>query len=122
MTRQQRWAKGAFERVQSVSSKGSEHAAKYRTHCMKMPVLLKQSGLVQAVAFLRSRRGDEAASDYCNHLAQVYGGEKCDGKALQEAAHGEGNLGRYLALCRDVVAVSVWFRRFAQSELPSGGV
>ena len=42
MTRQQQWAKLALERVQKRHDKASE--SDYRTLCMKMPVLIKQSG------------------------------------------------------------------------------
>lgn len=120
MTRQQRWAQQAFERV----SRFREHAdrGKYRSLCMKMPALLKQSGLVQALTFIRARSG-EVGKQFCNDLASAYGvgtGEETRGQVLQEQAQ-KAPLPAYLALSRDLIDVSVWFRRFAQIELPEDG-
>jgi CRISPR-associated protein Cmr5 len=109
MTRQQRWANEAFRRV--LSRKGTDES-KYRTLCMKMPVLLKQCGVVQALAFIRAR--EEMGDEFCDNLAEVYGAR--DGRELF-ATSMKAKLPQYLALSRDLIEVSVWFRRFAQSEL-----
>jgi CRISPR type III-B/RAMP module-associated protein Cmr5 len=97
---------------------------KYRSLCMKAPMLIKQSGLVQALAFFRSREDDVEARLFVDHLAAVYtagGGQgAADGAALQRKAHGAATLGDYLALSRELVEISVWMRRFAQSELSGG--
>ena len=117
MTRQQRWAKLALERVRDHKGKGSE--SKYRTLCLKMPALLKQSGLVQSLAFMRSRSGQESKM-FCDELATTYGllatNDKSAGEVLQDQAQ-NAELPVYLVLSRDLIEVSVWFRRFAQSEL-----
>lgn len=117
MTRQQRWAKEALKRV--GAHKGSESESKYRTLCMKMPALLKQSGVVQSLAFMRARSGDEGRL-FCDELAEVYGLPKQEkpstGEALQHKAQ-EAALAEYLVLSRELIEISVWFRRFAQSEL-----
>lgn len=118
MTRQQKWAKESFERVSRFKESSEEDRDKYRTLCLKMPALLKQSGLVQALAFIRARSG-EVGKRFCNDLASAYGvgtGEETRGQVLQEQAQ-KAPLPAYLALSRDLIDVSVWFRRFAQSEL-----
>lgn len=82
-----------------------------------MPALLKQSGVVQSLAFLRARDGGEGRT-FCDELAEVYGlsmNERA-GEALQKKAQ-EATLDQYLVLSRDLIEISVWFRRFAQSEL-----
>ena len=116
MTRQQRWAKLALERVRDHKGKGSE--SKYKTLCMKMPALLKQSGLVQSLAFMRAR--DDIGKVFCDELATTYGllatNDKSAGEVLQDQAQ-NAELPVYLVLSRDLIEVSVWFRRFAQSEL-----
>ena len=116
MTRQQRWAKLALERVRDYQGKDSE--SKYRTLCMKMPSLLKQSGLVQSLAFMRAR--DDIGKVFCDELATTYGllatNDKSAGEVLQDQAQ-NAELPVYLVLSRDLIEVSVWFRRFAQSEL-----
>lgn len=122
MTRQQRWAKEALTRVLLHKAKSNENRLseiKYRTLCMKMPALLKQSGVVQSLAFIRARSGDEGRL-FCDELAEVYGLPKQEkpstGEALQHKAQ-EAALAEYLVLSRELIEISVWFRRFAQSEL-----
>lgn len=116
MTRQQQWAKEALKRVENQKGKATE--SKYRTLCMKLPSLLKQSGILQSLAFMRAR--DEIGKQFCDELAQVYGvpkeGEQSAGEVLQKRAQ-RAELNEYLVLSRDLIAVSVWFRRFAQAEL-----
>ncbi len=117
MTRQQKWAHEALKRVQK--HQGAEASeSKYRTLCLKMPSLLKQSGLVQSLAFIRAR--DEIGKTFCDELAEVYGVKVASGKTagtcLQDRAQ-EVALSEYLILSRDLIEVSVWFRRFAQADL-----
>jgi len=107
MTRQQRWAKGAFERVSRA--KTTSNAGEYKSRCMDTPSLMKQSGLAQAIAFLMGKY-----SWFVDDLASVLDGT--DGKRLRQRAL-DADLAAYMALTRDVIAVAVWFRRFAQSEL-----
>ncbi len=121
MTRQQKWAKEAYAKVTAYRGKADEK--KYRTLCMKMPVLILQSGLVQAIAFVRSREKKKnvgIGEAFCNDLAAVYGITDADGgKALMEQVQGADDLSVYLAMTRDLIDVSTWFQRFAQSELES---
>ena len=102
-----------------ASHKGKSTESKYKTLCLKMPTLLKQSGVVQALAFMRARSGEEG-KEFCNDLSAVYGVPTLDGKTagkdLQDQAQTVA-LPQYLVLSRDLIEVSVWFRRFAQSEL-----
>ena len=111
MTRQQRWAKGAFEKVKAARGKPDEQRYRYRSRCFETPILIRQSGLVQAIAFLLRVKGNHP---FVNDMASVLGAG--DGARLQRVAQ-EAPLSDYLALTRDAIAVSVWFRRFAQSEL-----
>lgn len=117
MTRQQEWSVGALKAVQQVKTTKDE--AEYRTHCMKLPALVQQSGLMQALAFLQSRKGVGAA--FCDDVARVTGvGGDAPGEKLLDRAQ-QAPLPEYMALTRDVVDVAVWFRRFAQIELPPAG-
>jgi CRISPR/Cas system CMR-associated protein Cmr5 small subunit len=110
VTRQQEWAKAAFKAVALVkTSKDAEH---YRTLCMNTPYLIKQSGLVQAVAFLL--RDQKKNGAFVDDLAKALA--KPDRASLQRDAQ-EFGLAQYMGLTRDAIAVAVWFRRFAQSEL-----
>lgn len=114
MTRQQEWAKKACGLV--MGRKGPDEK-KYRTLCMKMPVLVLQSGLVQALAFIRSRE-KELGKHFSDDLAKVYGIAGAEpGKVLMQQVQEADDLSLYLAMTRDIIEVSTWFQRFAQSEL-----
>ena len=112
-TRSQRWSKGALERV--LAQKGRENESKYRTLCFKMPGLIQQAGLVQALVFMLGREKDDGKA-FVEHLAQVHGSKAC--KLLVTRAQ-EAALPEYLALTEELSQVSLWFRRFAQVELES---
>lgn len=111
MNRNQKWAGLALERVEAQKKKN--HEAEYRTICLKGPALLKQAGVVQALAFWRSRSG-EASTLYLNHLAQIHSG--VTGAQLFEQAR-KADTSSYLVLSHDLIKIAEWLRRFAQSEL-----
>jgi CRISPR type III-B/RAMP module-associated protein Cmr5 len=100
VTRHQHWSAEALKRVSAKKDQSDE--GKYRTLCMKMPGLIKQAGLVQALVFMKSREKD---------LASVHGAKDL----LHDAQTAE--LAPYLALTSDLSQISIWFRRFAQIEL-----
>ena len=117
-TRQQTWSAGAHNKVMSAATQ--KFASKYRTLCMKMPSLIKQAGLVQAIVFVQAREGD-SGKQFVNDLAAVAnlgGNANCteNGEDLLERVQG-ADLPIYLAHTNDVSQVAVWFRRFAQIEL-----
>lgn len=125
MTRQQRLAHEAYLRVARVRNETEPRSAKeknYATWCMKMPSLIRQSGLVQSLHFLnRKQSGSDQtmAAQYLTDLAEVVGTVRagvgtCEQLLAQSRATG---LSEYLALTADCTAVAIWFRRFAQSEL-----
>lgn len=109
-TRSQEWSARAHARV--VARKSSDDIKSYNTACMRMPGLVHQCGLVQALVFMASR--SDASPDYVDDLAQVVRG--LSGDQLVEQAR-QGNLQQYLHLTREVVEAATWMRRFAQIEL-----
>lgn len=119
MTRQQQWAREAFTRVLAQAKLGKDRQKAYRTECLRMPALLRQSGAVQAIAFVKSRK-DEAARAFLTDLAVVCLGVAQDPANALYVAALNAPLPQYLALSRDLVGVAVWFRRFALSELEGG--
>lgn len=111
MSRQQEWAESAFKNVMAVKGKQIEGAdeAKYRTHALKFPSLLVQSGLVQAVTFVSSR--DDTGKLFITNLASTI-----KRSTLIEDARTKP-LSEYVRISADVLAAASWYRRFAQSEL-----
>jgi CRISPR/Cas system CMR-associated protein Cmr5 small subunit len=115
MIRQQQWARTAFGKVLARrGAPGGKAAEKaYASECRGGPALIRQSGLLQAVAFLRSR-GRAESQDYANDLAVVLGFE--NSQILQGTLQ-TANTSEYRRWSRDATAVAIWLRRFAQSEL-----
>ncbi len=110
-TRGQRWATTALACVQNAA-RVSATRAEYKALVMKLPVLLRQSGIVQGLVFVRSR--GELGETILNDLASVYGARS--GDVLLGGARDE-QLPGYLALSRDLIDAATWLRRFAQIEL-----
>ncbi len=115
-SRAQDWSKRAFASVRAMKppiGKKSEAADKYRTACMKMPGLVHQSGLLQALVFVVAR--DEHGARYCDDLAAALAPGEDHANLIVRAQ--AAPLVGYLALTRDVLEVAQWLRRFAQIEL-----
>lgn len=108
-TRSQEWAQKAYEKVREADR--GEGRKEYRDMALKFPVLVRQAGLAQALAFVDSR-GKEAHRALGNDLAQVLGYENL--RALAEAAR-KAELLQYLRLTREVLGAAEWFKRFAQA-------
>jgi CRISPR-associated protein Cmr5 len=122
MTRQQRWANATYGRIaiQAKNDDQSPARRKYTTLCMRFPTLLMQSGLVQALAFVNRKQETQLfLDDFSAVLGQDRGGLTRD--QLLRLSREEG-LASYMALTRDALAIAVWFRRFAQSELKGDDV
>lgn len=119
MTRQQQWAREALTRVQIQANLGKDRQKAYRTECLRMPALLRQSGAVQAIAFVKSR-SDDAARTFLTDLAVVCRGTAQNATETLYQAALTAPLPQYLSLSRDLIDVAVWFRRFALSELEGG--
>lgn len=116
-SRQRKWAHEAYQQV--VNYRGHELEKKIRTLCMKAPSLIHQSGLAQAVVFLRAREG-KVGQNFVDMLASVLRqtrGDMKDGAQLQTRALSIADLNEYMALTQDVSDVAAWLRRFAQIEL-----
>lgn len=110
MTRQQQWALRSHELVLALKERPDK--AKQKTFGMKMPGLIQQSGLIQALVFVQTRGVDGQV--FVNALATVYGAP--DGTQLLTNAQ-RAPLPAYLALSRDMLDVSAWMRRFVQIEM-----
>lgn len=118
MSRQRERAARAYEQVQGIAAlkKNDEaKAKKLKTLCMKTPSLVQQSGAAQAVAFLRSREG-ENGREFCTRLAKVL--ELNNDVALhQEAFRPTHDVVSYMLFTQQLADAAAWMRRFAQSDL-----
>ena len=118
-TLQQKYATKVYERIQSVLTDypGEENKKKrdeYGALALKLPVLVRQAGLIQALTFVAARHRDEHKRRILNDLAQVLG-LNSDNDLLNQARR--TSLPEYMLLTQQVLWALEWFKRFAQSEL-----
>lgn len=112
MTRDQKRAKSAFERITQYRQKEESWRDEYGGMAHKIPVLVRQAGLAQALAFVESR-GKEAHRTLLEDLAHTSGLSKSE--LLKKSR--ESGLGEYMHLTQEVLAAAQWYKRFAQSVL-----
>jgi CRISPR-associated protein Cmr5 len=110
-TRAQRWAEDAYNRVKARAQGDKGKAQKYKDMALKFPILVRQAGLSQALAFVASR-GEEAHKNLVGDLAQTLGRRGLEALA-EEARNAE--LLSYLRLTREVLGAAEWYKRFAQA-------
>ena len=79
----------------------------------KLPVLIRQAGLVQALAYV-SARGKSGAKQLLEDLARVLG---YDSSSQLLDASREAELLEYMHLTRKATVALTWYKRFAQSVL-----
>lgn len=106
------WASRAHQQIVAVKD-DPVRAKPMRTLAMNAPVLVRQAGAVQAVAFWRRTADGKAFSD---SVARVYG--VADGAELLQRLVESGDA-QYVSASRRLVEATTWLRRFAQSELES---
>lgn len=113
-TRTQRYAGRAIERVLSVAGDAGLRR-EYRARALSFPAMVLQSGLAQAVGFLRAKSGDDAAYRcYLRHLAEVHG--TANGNALHEAIIA-APLPAYRRLTQELLEAAALIKRYAQAEI-----
>lgn len=116
-TLQQRYAAAVYACIQEVKRKYKEKQQKqkeYGSLAMRLPVLVRQAGLVQALTFVDARQRDEHRHRILKDLATVLGFPSSE-DLLKYAR--EGSLTEYIFLTQRVLWALEWFKRFAQAEL-----
>ncbi|MCA9950725.1 MAG: type III-B CRISPR module-associated protein Cmr5 [Anaerolineales bacterium] len=119
-TKQQKYAQKAYEHSVGITEKYKEkddpYRQKYGSMSHKLPLLIRKSGLAQALAFVQAKQED-AYNDLLDHLAEAIAWpEATDGAALAQKSRNE-NLDRYILLTRRVSDALIWYKRFAESVL-----
>jgi CRISPR-associated protein Cmr5 len=115
-TVQQEYAQKVHKRVESFGKthpKDDEARNQYGGMAHKFPVLVRQAGLIQALAFVHTR-GKEAHKTLLGDLAQVVAGQSAEEFVRQCR---EADLMTYMWLTRQTLNALEWFKRFAQSVL-----
>ncbi len=114
-TREQEYARRSHAQVQALVTPKVKKAYRdqYGTLCHKLPILIRTAGLAQALAFVQTRK-EAAYTELLDHLADVVG--CANGKELAEKSR-SAELGAYMRLTQQTLAVLVWYKRFAESVL-----
>ena len=111
MTREQKWAKAAYDAVM-VAKQGDEKAAKeFGSLCKNGPGILQRAGAAQALGFWNRNAKDKT---YLDALARVWGSTR-GGDLLALTLKAE--LKPYMVLTRELMSAAIWLRRFAQAEI-----
>jgi len=110
-TLQQEYAQKVYKKVESY--KDNSERTQYGSMAHKFPVLVRQAGLIQTLAFVQTR-GKPAQKVLLEHLAQVVADQSAT-EFVQQCR--EADLTTYMWLTRQTLSALEWFKRFAQSVL-----
>lgn len=115
-TLQQEYAQKVYEKVESFGrryAKDTPERKQYGAMAHKFPVLVRQAGLIQSLAFVLTR-GKEAHKTLLENLAQVVAAQSGDEFVRQCR---EADLTTNMWLTRQTLSALEWFKHFAQSVL-----
>ena len=117
-SREQIYAADVYKKVQAIATEYSNENAQERKEyggmALKLPVLVRQAGLVQALAFVDSRRDKEPHKRLLADLADTlnYANAEQFLNTVRTAP-----LEDYMSLTEKTLLALKWYKRFAQSIL-----
>ncbi|GAB4559042.1 MAG: type III-B CRISPR module-associated protein Cmr5 [Anaerolineae bacterium] len=111
-TLEQQMASEIYSQVAGLKG-DKQKATEYGSMAHKLPVLIRQAGLVQALAYVEAR-GKPGAKQLLSDLAAVLG-EKSSENLLAHTR--DADLLEYMDLTRRATVALTWYKRFAQSVL-----
>lgn len=112
-TIQQDVAARVYDKMQAARSREKTERDDYGSMALKLPVLVRQAGLMQALAFVDTR-GKSGHKALLEDLAQVVVSRSAPEFVCQCR---EADLASYMWLTRQTLGAMEWFKRFAQSIL-----
>lgn len=127
-TRDQKRAQAAYKVVSQANDRGESWRKNYGRQCLRLPALIHQCGLCQALAFFQAKGGevgDKKGKEYFHQvlqdLATVSGLEETAAK-LAERSWSE-DMKTYQWMTREAMASAQWLKRYAEAVLKveSGG-
>ncbi|MCA9994819.1 MAG: type III-B CRISPR module-associated protein Cmr5 [Anaerolineales bacterium] len=115
-TNAQRAATIAFSQVSAIDRQKKSYCQKYGSMAHKLPIFIRRAGLAQALAFVQAKN-EEAYRDLLTHVATAVSWPNITtGTQLAELSR-SADLDTYILLTRRVIAVLIWYKRFAESVL-----
>ncbi len=122
LTREQRYAREVFKKIKPLIERPEKDRKAYGSLAHKLPVLIRTSGLAQALAFVRARNGEGTAQRQL--LIDLEAVIRANGALSAEAdlvnRSREAGFDEYMRLTEAALQALLWFKRFAQSELKVG--
>lgn len=115
-TLQQAYAQKVYHEVECFGqqyAKDTPERRQYGSMAHKFPMLVRQAGLIQALAFVHTR-SKHAHKRLLEDLAEVVADQPADAFVSQCR---EADLSTYMWLTRQTLSALEWFKRFAQSVL-----
>ncbi len=120
-TREQQRAEKAFQRIRAASNE--PWAREYGRLCLRLPALIQQCGLCQALTFYEAKgaadvRGQSRNPEFhrlLEDLAEVSGLAPNRAVLLDEVR--KADLVRYQWMTRELLRCAVWFKRYAEAYL-----
>lgn len=112
-TREQQRAQHACQRITARQGYTENECRKYGTMAHKLPALIRSAGLALALGFVDTR-GEAPHRHLLDDIACTVG--QSDRAGLVTASQ-DSRLLDYMRLSREVLAVCVWYKRFAESVL-----
>jgi CRISPR-associated protein Cmr5 len=112
-------AKKAYEQVARIENEPESRKKAYGRVAHKLPVLIRQAGLAQALTFIeaKAKDGSERILDHlAEYLKEVRLLGSADRKALMERSR-QAELREYMHLTQEIQGALLWHKRYAQSVL-----
>lgn len=119
MTREQRYARAVYHQIEPLIDKPEQERKAYGSLAHKLPVLIRASGLAQALAFVRARNkeGTLQRQLLTDLEAVLRTNGVLAGSADLVTRSREADFEEYMRLTEAALQALLWFKRFAQSEL-----
>ena len=112
-TREQKYAESAYNQIYEIYANGKDYHTKYGSLAHKLPILVRQAGLAQSLAFAATRK-PAAQKMLLEHLAATVMDDDF-GELLKQSR--ELPLLEYMRLSDDVMLALTWYKRYVQSVL-----
>ncbi len=109
LTKEQKMAQKAWERVESQEKNGKDAFEKYTNFALAFPSLIHSCGLVQAVAFAATKKQDK----YLEDLQEVFNTIDKPGDLATRSR--EAGLTEYCRISRHALAAASWIKRYCQA-------
>ena len=120
MTRQQRMMRNAIDHVNNVAGQTRDVQKKYGGLCHNFPIMIRQCGLCQSVAFLASK-GEDPHRLILNHAQEQLGLGQPNGQFLTPAEFAQcvacWGTSEYALKTRLTLQAFTFYKRLAESIL-----